>query len=649
MSSNQESLHAMSTECGNQPIGPIHCHAANASTQHHGRNQQWLQALEEAHGLMACAPNSSKGFLRAASLYTSLGYQAQAIDVLEKGISLVSDDCSQLIELRDNAKTKQERRMDIITQVPYDILCKIASYLPANALGECVLVSHHWQSTIAECPAFWRDVHLEGPKAPLHLLPRASGHIRTMKLSIDERLATRVYSVMANNGFSNLQSMSIDWDLPEQRELAPKARSRGFDLLSLVGARRNRRQSVPAPLPNYSRVCEFLPYVAKTLTEIKLHLPQYESGPSLAKILYICRNLRTVEYTCPSATAFAGLLALRHTTLLTSIYLHPKGSVMSQIDFLKLLQWSPNVRSLILKECNFNVLNTIQRLGLKIDFLSVCRENFRYLPDPAKYVNDKQDAFRYLALMDGWTRVPLLLSFLQENRDSIERLHLLWNWNDFSIHNLQTVTIPNDFPSMNNLKSLYIANVTLDGFWTSVPSILQKCPNLDTFIIEDRIYDLEIEPVVMDAVVQATTFRCLKLVDGDLDSPALSRLLATYGTVDAGLNELELDYCRSSTGIMHAAGIRSLKKVSIRGGESMRPVLHKFAQALATLPHLEYVYMAGKHEYVDNETINALCESSSLKTIHLDGAYDATVESSSLLCNRSLPIELKLTNGKGGC
>ncbi|KAI7858750.1 hypothetical protein BDC45DRAFT_497545 [Circinella umbellata] len=89
------------------------------------------QEIEETLQLIKTKPKNALGYLKTAKLYSCQGKQYIALSVLDNGIKAVpssSADQQQLLrKLRDIIQSRIDRRIDYMTQCPYEIVCNIAN------------------------------------------------------------------------------------------------------------------------------------------------------------------------------------------------------------------------------------------------------------------------------------------------------------------------------------------------------------------------------------------------------------------------------------------------------------------------------------------------------------------------------------------
>ena len=133
-----------------------------------GKSASYDQGIRDASKMVELAPTSPKGYACMAELYAMQGKQKLAIETIEKGIQIIpqiegGDDpvYQQLSIQRQVFLDQQNRRIDFITHLPFDILPKIMSYLPVYMRVICINVSHSWRSRIRQCSSIWRKMIID--------------------------------------------------------------------------------------------------------------------------------------------------------------------------------------------------------------------------------------------------------------------------------------------------------------------------------------------------------------------------------------------------------------------------------------------------------------------------------------------------------
>ncbi|KAI9249251.1 hypothetical protein BDA99DRAFT_224649 [Phascolomyces articulosus] len=188
-----------------------------------GQSANYDQGMHDALQMIKLAPSFPKGYLRSGQLYAMQGKHQLAIDMYNQGIQAViplqSDnnndpDYHQLFVQRQASLDQQNRRVDFITQLPFDILPKIMSYLLPYMCAVCVDVSHSWRSRIQQCSPIWRKLiidHSDSDDAKIyHNLAHVSDQVRELSLrGFINHIPSEFLQTLATGHFTNLQSLAL--------------------------------------------------------------------------------------------------------------------------------------------------------------------------------------------------------------------------------------------------------------------------------------------------------------------------------------------------------------------------------------------------------------------------------------------------------
>ncbi|KAI8148150.1 hypothetical protein BJV82DRAFT_317931 [Fennellomyces sp. T-0311] len=119
--------------------------------------------LNQVTNCIKAEPHHASNYLSAGRLHLIRGDYEEGLKIFEQGISMVTFDDPQrsLLEQRKvHAETWIQRRVDIVSQCPYDIFSNIARYLTQKGAQECIGVCRIWRSRVFEDPGPWRKVSL---------------------------------------------------------------------------------------------------------------------------------------------------------------------------------------------------------------------------------------------------------------------------------------------------------------------------------------------------------------------------------------------------------------------------------------------------------------------------------------------------------
>ncbi|KAJ8657976.1 hypothetical protein O0I10_006247 [Lichtheimia ornata] len=118
-------------------------------------------ALHDAKLMQQFSPFSARGYIREASIYSEQGKQRQAIDICDKGMSMVNTKDTYYDDLKRakmDAEQRQNTRIDFVSQLPLDIvITTLIPMLVKDSLripempSPYVFISKTWRDRIVEC------------------------------------------------------------------------------------------------------------------------------------------------------------------------------------------------------------------------------------------------------------------------------------------------------------------------------------------------------------------------------------------------------------------------------------------------------------------------------------------------------------------
>lgn len=174
--------------------------------------------MDDAHAMMRLAPQWSAGYLRAGEICMAQGWQQRAIQVYDQGLKEVpasdAESHHQLQEARAQATAQCQLRMDIVGQLPFDILGHLVTHLSVETLIECLCVSHAWRDRLLGCPDGWQHIIVDGYDAAvgsiINLLPVISNHIHNLSIMfLDNNSSLDIFKDIALGHFSRLRSLTL--------------------------------------------------------------------------------------------------------------------------------------------------------------------------------------------------------------------------------------------------------------------------------------------------------------------------------------------------------------------------------------------------------------------------------------------------------
>ena len=181
------------------------------------RKGKYEEELQDAWTMILLAPKNSVGYICAGYRYINQGFQEQAINVFSKGLEKVPKTDVQyglLIKGKEEAKTRQDHRFDILGCLPYDIACSIIDkYFSQDQLVQYSRICSTWRSLITNYPKVWSRIPQQfsmSKNVPLayKLLPSIGQHIQELLLRNDTKV-TKYLGLIRIYNLINLTSLRI--------------------------------------------------------------------------------------------------------------------------------------------------------------------------------------------------------------------------------------------------------------------------------------------------------------------------------------------------------------------------------------------------------------------------------------------------------
>ncbi|KAI8140833.1 hypothetical protein BJV82DRAFT_658865 [Fennellomyces sp. T-0311] len=295
----------------------------------HGMLGEFNQGLLLANEMVQIAPRSPAGYLRAGELYSMAGNQLHAIGVCEQGITAVDErDQNLLRECHDRAQALLDKRVDIIGQLPLDILPIIMEEFDLRELLTMLTISRAWRSQLRECSDLWRAIELYRgqniTRYHLSTLEAVGPHIMEIKLNqVNAEVCDEVLLQIMGGALTSLRCLQIDNCEMTQVSNIYFAVARVATTLRKLDITSNTRKLL-APIPfgtllSACRKMEHLRYMhnlhfspqfvgslpagyTSSLTHLELGFQKLDK-PALSIVLRVCPNIRLLALEgCPSAT-----------------------------------------------------------------------------------------------------------------------------------------------------------------------------------------------------------------------------------------------------------------------------------------------------------------------------------------------------------
>ncbi|KAI9261453.1 hypothetical protein BDA99DRAFT_511398 [Phascolomyces articulosus] len=662
-----------------------------------GRKGDLSKQIKDATLALEWTPRDAEAYLHCGRLYAAQGNQQKAMDVFEKGLSIVSSSSSSSSRENDNdneilsntfkaeiyeAKARLFQRIDFFAKCPYDIFTNVVKLLPVDALNECASVNRAWRSKILSCPSAWREFNFDDnfydtyqqDEPPIEslasLLPQVTQHVEDLTLRTNTTFIAKMVQLMREKRFSSLRTLNVwgpgimkctffffEYVALDERKL--KYDLSFFYLVYTVV----EDQDTPKDF-TYDKIANILPNISGTLKELTLMLWNH-NGPSLALILSVCRNLTHVTFSSPDPRALLGL-SLSFSTNLVSLEIRAESNEFPESELDNLFQRSPHLRCMRLDGCQFDIIPHLNRASIHLVALLIHPLEFQYGASPDAYLTDddypnkegreappKHGILRYFQ-SGGIMSAESLKQLLTENHNTLEKLGLA-SHQDITAEDHDGLSQPTLTDSWQTLGQLPIFNklhaLALNSthnhdtdFYDKVPDILRSCPNITSL----TLHEFNERPLPHNLFAPAADMKSLtflELFSMDLESPPLIELLqklvihGTRSTIDT----LQIDGCygRAGDAMLLISKLNNLQELSFGDDldeHSTSICAEQFARNLARLPKLQMLDVTDVN--FSNEALQLLCESKSLEYVTLNGTNGISIETLARFLQHDPPIHL---------
>ena len=173
------------------------------------------QQLKNAVTVVEIAPRDPAGYISAAQVYSMRGQQKRVIAITSEGmrnISKMDDSYETLNALYQNARSRISTCIDFLAQLPYDLACRIADYIPRKTRGACVEVSRTWRDRLLHYPKIWRTctIYPVFYDPTLRLLPKITTHIKELSIDCSSQfIFDKCMELLGYADFPNLQKLCV--------------------------------------------------------------------------------------------------------------------------------------------------------------------------------------------------------------------------------------------------------------------------------------------------------------------------------------------------------------------------------------------------------------------------------------------------------
>ncbi|KAI9247668.1 hypothetical protein BDA99DRAFT_525719 [Phascolomyces articulosus] len=635
-----------------------------------GRMANFKAATNDVKTIIHIAPSSPVGYLCHGELFSMRGNQRQAIQVYNEGLlhMKTEEDRAKLKHARAFAINKRNKRFDIFSKLPYDMIHIILSYLDIQKRFRILDVSKAWHDRVSGCSSVWsklivsKHTRLSSSIAKeISLITVVSHHVKSLTLMDlqDTSFFEAVLSLMENGSFTRLEELFINTCLIPSTQKLVNALSRTASTLKdiiLATNYRDNKMSLPLEIPlntlliicpnlqslnqNYIGSIKFeeeksvvtaggsyydprTPFINKALTTLQLGF-EHVGIADLKWIYDTCPRLcRLIIFGCQSTTLnkIYGLFQKRVERLCFGINLYEVYNNDDNKDRVEYHGSSTGISSEIQNTSN-TITTTVN--NTKKAFTGILEVAVR-IDNPSNFIS----LFKNECTMMRTLRLQIHLPWdLTREEERTEWQSLLTNISHF-----------------NNLRLLDICRVN-DRICSSViVPLLQKAPNLHQlrFYTPSTLVGQE----VMTTIANIQYLQKLEISEcssTDQDMQTLFRALAAKGNAST-LEHLCIIYNDhfSMDGIVDAiAAISSLRYIELEAVDGLtekgmgllckKLKDHSCIRSIK-LSHLDYC--------VDDTTLQALAEIKRLDCLHLVGLYKITRAGLNVFTGTSVKLNIK--------
>ena len=178
---------------------------------------KFSEAIKDAEDLISYEPVLATGYLRLGDLYQMQGKQQSAINMYDIGLrsaSVEHPDYIRIINSKELAVQKDEKRIDFLASLPTEIVDDIITLLPTQSRYVYLQVSSIWRSKIFECTNIWKKFSCDTIAEDDYLtsaVPYFAAHVEELTIDTRKRRAFLHYlRTMKNGNFAKLRSLRLD-------------------------------------------------------------------------------------------------------------------------------------------------------------------------------------------------------------------------------------------------------------------------------------------------------------------------------------------------------------------------------------------------------------------------------------------------------
>ena len=173
------------------------------------------QEIKETVLTITRNPYDHTNYQHAAKLYSCQGNQQEAIYVLERGLSVLSSAYHLIIQRQlDILEAQLQKRIDFISQLPYEIVCRITDLFAADQETAviCLSVCRSWRRKLFGYSSIWRRIYIDDTKTTqnIHLaLPAVAEYISHLYIRTKTKSNRKHMMILKDYYLSNLKSLGI--------------------------------------------------------------------------------------------------------------------------------------------------------------------------------------------------------------------------------------------------------------------------------------------------------------------------------------------------------------------------------------------------------------------------------------------------------
>ncbi|KAI9484908.1 hypothetical protein BDB00DRAFT_933335 [Zychaea mexicana] len=612
----------------------------------YSRTMQFDKAFQDASLMIRYAPLRAAGYLRTAELYLLQCRQLAAMRISQQGIKSVPtdryDEQKQLQDCYNAAKTRQEKRINFITKLPYDLLCQVMDHLPIYNLAQALQVCRDWRDRMSVYPKPWASIYLmesgigcsekgDEINSVMNVLPHVSRNVEKIHITcLESEQCEKLFSMIIKGTFNRLQ----------------------------------RLQLAICTTSNYCRFMLALWQTKDTLQELCI-VTVDENSPvaPIGVILSTCRNLQRLECRQHRITATADGIGAVSTSRPSSLL--ELDLAFAQIDtavLAPILRCCRKVRKLNIHSCQIEAIDLMRAFcpDVKSFTINVTAHDTPSTEEDNQHIISSSSASKRTTEPSmGLTHIMMHLT---QERTADKPIRLLTD-NSNTLNNLSLTlpidNIPNLVQHWSPLRSLVFSKlIRLDVTFGVVLSdvvatvIRHGCPILEELFIGNTE---SISLDIFQAISQLRRLKDLKLAEIPyVNEQGMIQMFESFAGRQQGqeractLRAIELsgsEFEVSDAILQALADIPSLERIYMSELTTMdRYAFDRFARKLRERSPPIHTLHLSDLECVSEEAIIDLSAVESLRSVELFGLRHVTSQSiEKLYSNKTIALETDVT------